>query len=101
MKLNSIRCEAIDVKTESGTCIGVAKTQKGEIYILDGRTPEVKGMCTNALCALSNAAFIMMTSKEGLTGSQEDYIERVCPHGNVTFRLSKSKEEKKLPFTSK
>ncbi|MCG8569697.1 MAG: hypothetical protein MJB14_06125 [Spirochaetes bacterium] len=100
MKLNSIKCEAVDVKTETGICVGVAKTQQGEVHILDGRTPETGGMCANALCALSNAAFIMMSTDKALTGNQ-DYIERVCPHGNVIFRLSRSQEEKNKPFTSK
>ena len=40
MKVNSIKCEVIDVKTESGICIGLAKTEIGEKHIIDGRTPE-------------------------------------------------------------
>jgi hypothetical protein len=64
MKLNSIKCEVVEVRTESGVCIGVAKTKLGEQYIIDGRTPEAGGMCSNAFCALSNKAFVMMASDE-------------------------------------
>ena len=31
MKVNSIKCEAIDVRTESEICVGIAKTQKVRI----------------------------------------------------------------------
>ena len=38
--------------------------KKGEEYIIDGRTPESAGMCSNAFCALSNATFIMMATEK-------------------------------------
>ena len=93
MKPNSIKCVVTKVNTESGVCIGLAKTKQKEQYIIDGRTPESPGMCSNAFCALSNAAFIMM-STEKMAGEIDGYIERVCPHGIVTFRLSRSDKEK-------
>ena len=92
MKVNSIKCEVIDVRTESGICVGLAKTQLGEEYIIDGRTPESNGMCLNAFCALSNTAYMMMT-KDKLT-EKENYTDIVCPHGFVTFRISISKKDK-------
>ena len=100
MKVNSVKWEAIDVKTESGICIGIAKTQKGEEYIIDGRTPEADGMCSNAFCALGNAAFIMMATDK-MPGEKDGYIDRVCPHGVVTFRLSRSKIDKKNAYNKK
>ncbi len=48
MKLNSVKCEVVDVRTESGICVGVAKTKVGEEYFIDGRTPVGEGMCSNA-----------------------------------------------------
>jgi hypothetical protein len=44
-----IKCEAIDVRSELGTCPGSAKCRKGETYILTARTPEPRGMCGHLL----------------------------------------------------
>jgi len=93
VKLNSIQCEAIEVRSESGVCAGRARTRKGERYTIDGRTPESPGMCSNAFCALSNAIYIM-TVTESMPGEADGYVDRVCPHGAVTFRLSRSSQEK-------
>ena len=100
MKVNSIKCEAIDVRTESEICVGIAKTHKGENYVIDGRTPESNGMCSNAFCALSNSAFIMMATDK-TPGEINGYVDRVCPHGVVTFRLSRSKNNKAVPYNEK
>jgi hypothetical protein len=100
MKVNSISCKAVDVRTESGVCVGLARTKQGEEYIIDGRTPEAKGMCANAFCSLANAAFIMMVT-EKMPGEQDGYLDRVCPHGVVTFRLSRSAETKAEPYNEK
>lgn len=100
MKVNSIKCKAIDVRTETGICVGLAKTQKGEECIIDGRTPEASGMCSNAFCALSNAAFIMMATDK-IQGEKDGYIDRVCPHGVVTFRLSRSEKLKQKAYNGK
>ena len=40
MAIHSIKCESIEVRTESGICPGMAKTQRGEKFTLSGRTPE-------------------------------------------------------------
>ena len=100
MKLNTIKCQALEVKTDSGACVGVAKTKQGEEYLLDGRTPEANGMCANAFCAFSNAAFIMMTTEDKLSG-KDGYIDRFCPHGNVVFRLSRTNDEKSTQYNTK
>ena len=99
MKTNSIECVVKNVNTESGVCIGMAQTKQGEQYIIDGRTPESPGMCSNAFCALSNAAFVMM-SNEKMPGEIDGSIERVCPHGIVTYRLSRSNKEKDKPYNN-
>lgn len=41
MNFYRIKCEAIDVKTDSGICPGIAKTEKGEQFILGARTPNL------------------------------------------------------------
>jgi hypothetical protein len=100
MKFFSIKCVAIDVRTDSGICAGMAKTAKGEEHVIDGRTPESPGMCSNAFCALSNAAFIMMVTEE-MPGEKDGFIDRVCPHGLVTFRLSRSRKDKTPAYNKK
>lgn len=92
MNTHSIKCEAIDVQTNSGICPGIAKTQKGEMYIIDGRTPESPGICSNAFSALSNSVFVMMTNDTRPVGMNEHY-DLVCPHGKVTFRMSRIKKD--------
>ena len=92
MKVHSIRCEAVRVDTASGICVGLAKTKQGEVTILDGRTPEGSGICANAFCALSNAAF------DDMPGEKDGAMERVCPHGVVTYRLSRSPVTKNSPY---
>lgn len=100
MKVNSIKCEVIDVRTESGICIGIANTHKGEKHIIDGRTPESNGMCSNAFCSLSNSAFIMMATDK-TPGEINGFVDRICPHGVVTFRLSRSDKDKAIPYNKK
>ena len=97
MKIHSIKCEAAEVRTESGICPGLARTKKGESCIIDGRTPEKGGMCSNAFCSISNAAFIMMAT-DVMPGEKNGSKDIVCPHGNVTFRISRSPQPKEEPF---
>ncbi|MCP4163740.1 MAG: hypothetical protein GY760_27080 [Deltaproteobacteria bacterium] len=100
MKLNQIMCEVVKVDTDSKVCIGLAKIREGEKFNFDARTPDGEGICANAFCALSNAAFVMMTS-EKREGEKDGSIERVCPHGVVTFNLSRNTEGKKIPYCEK
>jgi hypothetical protein len=97
MKSHPILCEAIEVRTEDGVCRGLAKTKVGEKHIIDGRTPETPGMCSNAFCALSNAAFIMMVTDQ-MRDEVDGHIDRVCPHGVVTYRLSRAAQGKSEPY---
>jgi hypothetical protein len=85
---HQIKCEALDVRTDSKICPGLAKTEQGEVYVLDARTPGLKGMCCQALTAMNSLRLVLSVTKaEDLKSS--DYYDVVCPHGFVTFRLSR------------
>ena len=85
--LNRIRCEAVNVRTDTGICSGIAKTKQGEVYELDGRTPQPVGMCCQALAALNATRLALaVTQKES---EVKDPFDITCPHGVVTFRLSR------------
>ena len=100
MKINTIQCQATDVKTDSGICPGIAQTRKGETFLIDGRTPTGTGMCANAFSAISNAAFIMMCT-EVMPGEKDGCKQVTCPHGMVTFTLSRSDMPKAEAFDRK
>ena len=86
-----IKCEAIEVRGESGTCPGSAKCQQGETYILTARTPEPHGMCGRAFAALHPMAFAMRWS-EKMEWEKAHHIDVTCPDGFVTYRLSRIKD---------
>ena len=100
MKMNTVNCEAVEVRTDNGICVGLARTSRGESCLIDGRTPEGKGMCSNAFGALSNTAFLMM-AMDKTPGEKNGAVDRVCPHGCVTFRLSRSSVTKSEGFNMK
>ena len=100
MKINTIKCEALNVNSADGVCIGIARMKQGEVGYIDGRTPEGSGICSNAFGALSNAAFIMMAT-DCMPGETDGHMDRVCPHGCVTFRLSRAEQSKSVPFNAK
>jgi uncharacterized repeat protein (TIGR04076 family) len=88
-----MKCQAIDVKTDSGICPGEARTEKNEEYILGARTPHSKGICINALAAIHPMSFAMrMTNK--LYWEKQDHFDLTCPHGAVTFRISRIREDR-------
>lgn len=91
MTIFPIKIEAIDVRTDSNICPGLAKTQKGEKFVLNARTPDSKGICRSALGAIDSMAFAMMKI-EKMEWEKEDFFDIVCPHGAVTFRLSRMKK---------
>lgn len=93
MKVHPIKCEAVEVRTETGICPGLAQTQKDEKYIIDGRTPGgSKGICSTAFGAIFPMAFAkMMTDK--LEWEEKDNFDIFCPHGYVTFRISRMAKE--------
>ena len=90
MVYNKVKCEAITVNTESGICPGVAKTEQGEVFILGARTPDSKGICCQALSAIGPMK-LTMSLTEKMDWETKDYFDIVCPHGVVTYRLSRIK----------
>jgi len=88
MVYNNVRCEAIAVNTDSGVCPGVAKTEQGEMFIIGPRTPGSKGICCQALSAISPMKLAMSLTKK-MDWETNEYFDVVCPHGFVTFRLSR------------
>jgi len=83
--LNRIKCEAVIVRTDTGVCAGIAKTKQGEVYELDGRTPQPVGICCQALTALNATRLALAVTPKG--SEFKDPLDITCPHGAVTFRL--------------
>ena len=90
MKYNDIRCEAVDVQTDSGICPRVANTEKGEVSLIGARTPKSRGICCQAFGAI-NSMKLAMSLTDKMDWETKDYFDVVCPHGFVTFRLSRLK----------
>ena len=91
MILNQIKCEVITVNTDTGICPGIAKTERGEVFIIGARTPESKGICCQAFSAIAPMKLVMMLTDRN-EGEEKDYFDIVCPHGVVTYRLSRIKD---------
>jgi uncharacterized repeat protein (TIGR04076 family) len=88
-----MKCDVIDVRTESGICPGEAETQNGEQYVLGARTPESNSICANALAAIHPMSLAMrMTDK--MYWEKKDHFDLVCPHGAVTFRISRIRQNR-------
>jgi uncharacterized repeat protein (TIGR04076 family) len=88
----TIKCVAVDVRTESGICPGSAKCQKGETYMLTARTPEPAGICGRAFATMHPMAFAMRWTEE-MPWEKTDYVNVVCPDGFVTYRLLRIREQ--------
>jgi hypothetical protein len=68
----------------------LAKTEQGEKYLLDARTPGSKGICCQAFAAMNSMRMaIAVTDQKDLENLE--YFDVTCPHGAVTFRLSRKK----------
>jgi uncharacterized repeat protein (TIGR04076 family) len=89
--LNRIRCEAITVNADSGICPGIAKTKQGEVFTIGGRTPEPNGICCQAFSAIEPMKLAMMLTDK-MDWETKGYFDIVCPHGFVTYRLSRIRE---------
>ena len=88
MTPHQIQCEALNVRTDTKICPGLAKTEQGEMYLLDARTPGPKGICCQAFAAMNSMRMAMaVTGQKDLDNS--GYFDVTCPHGAVTFRLSR------------
>jgi hypothetical protein len=90
MKYNNVECKVVEVKTDTGICPGIAKTETGEEYIIGGRTPEKKGICSQAFGAMNSMKLVLSLTNQ-LDSEEKDYYDIVCPHGFVTYRLSRVK----------
>jgi uncharacterized repeat protein (TIGR04076 family) len=88
MPYNVIKCEAVKVSTNSGICPGVAKTEQGEVFIIGSRTPDSKGICCQAFSAISPMK-LAMSLTDKMEWEAKEYFDVLCPHGFVTFRLSR------------
>jgi uncharacterized repeat protein (TIGR04076 family) len=80
------------VKTESGVCPGLAQTVRGEVFILGARTPEGKGICCQALGAISSMKLALALT-EKMDWETKDHFDITCPHGMVTYRLSRVRDD--------
>ncbi len=89
---NQIKCEVAKVNTDTGICPGVAETKLGETFIIGARTPDSKGICCQAFSALASMK-LSMALTEKMDWEEKDYFDITCPHGIVTYRLSRIKED--------
>jgi len=89
---HEIKCEAIKVNTDTGVCPGMAKTEKGEVFIIGARTPASKGICCQSFSAIAPMKLALMYTDK-MSWEKNDYFDIVCPHGYVTYRLSRIKEK--------
>ena len=92
MILNQVKCEAIAVNTDTGICPGMAKTERGEVFIIGARTPVGKGICCQAFSALASMRLVYAYTDK-LDWGKNDYFDITCPHGVVTYRLTRMKQE--------
>jgi hypothetical protein len=91
MTYNKIRCEAVTVNTVSHVCSGVAKTEQGEVFVIGARTPDSKGICCQALTSISSMK-LAMSLTDKMDWEKNEYFDVTCPHGVVTYRLSRMME---------
>ena len=89
MEFNDIQVTAIEVRTESGICPGMAKIQQGETWVLGPRTPDGKGLCSNAFGAIYPMALAMRLT-EKMEWEKKDTFEITCPHGQVTYQITRT-----------
>jgi hypothetical protein len=91
MILNQIRCEAVKVNTDNGICPGIAKTEQGEVFGIGARTPALKGICCQAFSTIAPMKLALMYTDK-MSWEKNDYFDITCPHGFVTYRLSRINE---------
>ena len=88
---HTIKCEVVEVRTESGICPGMAKTRQGETYTFGARTPGVPGICVNGFNALQPMSLAMRLTDK-MNWEKKDHFDVTCPHGFVTYRISRLRE---------
>lgn len=92
MIYNKVRCEAVAVNTESGVCPGIARTERGEVFVIGARTPDSKGICCQAFSSISSMK-LAMSFTQRIDWETKEYFDITCPHGVVTYRLSRMAED--------
>ena len=88
MITNRIKVEAVEVRTDSGICPGMAKIQQGETFTVGARTPEGVGVCANAFGAIYPMALAMRLT-DRMEWETKDCFEVMCPHGGVLYRITR------------
>ena len=61
------------------------------MFIIGARTPASKGIRCQALSAISSMK-LAMSLTEKMDWETKEYFDVVCPHGFVTYRLSRISE---------
>jgi uncharacterized repeat protein (TIGR04076 family) len=69
----------------------MVNTRQGETFTLGARTPEGKGMCTNALNAIHPMTFALRLTDK-IDWEKKDHFDMICPHGAVTNRMTRVRE---------
>jgi uncharacterized repeat protein (TIGR04076 family) len=67
----------------------MAKTEQGEVYVFDGRTPGARGICCQAFTAMNAFRTALMVTDK-LDSEKDGHLDVTCPHGAVTFRLTRT-----------
>jgi len=91
MITHRIKVEAVEVRTDSGVCPGMAKIQQGEKFVLGARTPQGTGIRANAFGAIYPMALAMRLTDK-MEWETKDYFDIICPHGGVTYRITRARE---------
>jgi uncharacterized repeat protein (TIGR04076 family) len=86
-----IKCAAVEVRTDSDICPGMAKTRQGETFTFGARTPTGAGICSSAFGAIHPMALAMRLTDK-MDWENRDSFDVTCPHGAVTFRISRIRE---------
>jgi uncharacterized repeat protein (TIGR04076 family) len=94
VNVHPIKVTAVEVRTESGVCPGMAKIRQEETWILGARTPDGTGVCSSAFNALYPMALAMRLTDK-MSWEKADSFEITCPHGKVTYRIERAREGEK------
>jgi len=86
-----IKCEVLEVSTESGRCQGAACMRKGQAFVLGARTPEPEGICARSFASLYPTATALRFSEETPWERGKGFMDVRCPDGQVVYRLSRLK----------
>lgn len=73
-------------------CPGLARTEEGEVFIIGARTPDSRGICCQALNAI-HPMKLAFSLTEKMDWETKGYFVVTCPHGVVTYRLSRMEQE--------